>query len=188
MKYLKLFENFNNLESVIYDEISKLDRKYLDESWDREVGLYKKYGTGRALAGVESMFLNIEPEDVNKSGITLDTFLKEFSDTLVSNSKLNTDNTITLYRALSLENEEELKKPFGIYWSYSKGCANVYNDVGYGKTITEKDKTYILSGDFKINQINWKHTVDLFFISGFGECEITIKEGEHPIKWDLKLK
>lgn len=94
---------------------------------------------------------------------------------------------ITLYRVVLLNKKENLLEPLGIYWSFDKGSAQYIDDVGYVHTTPLEDKKpYVIVGRFRLSDIDWKNSFDLYLMNDFMEKEIRVKKGIKPINYSLE--
>lgn len=96
-------------------------------------------------------------------------------------------NTITLYRAVAADSKSDIDKTsFGIAWAAEEYFAQVY----------ERDEEmsgmglYLITADFKLDDINWKETFESFIKFGFMETEIIVKNQPNhksvpPIKFKI---
>jgi hypothetical protein len=115
----------------------------------------------------------------------LEKIIKKFNKTI---QKYIKGNTITLYRAVAADSESEIDKTsFGIFWAAEEYYAQVY----------ERDEEmsgmglYLITADFKLDDINWKETLESFIKFGFMETEVIVKTQPNyksvpPIKFKIE--
>lgn len=96
-------------------------------------------------------------------------------------------NEITLYRVVLLDKEENLLEPLGIYWSVDKETAQYIDDEEYEHTTpVENKKPYMIVGRFRLSDIDWEDSFDLYLMNDFMEKEIRVKKGIKPIEYRLE--
>ena len=125
---------------------------------------------------------NLDNHSKYKKGKSISYMVNVFENEL---NNFITNNTITLYRKLALKNENSLKYPYGIFWSFKEDFAQIIDDENYEGE--RGDKPFILKGIFDIKDIDWTSTFNIYLMNDFMECEIRTKQNSKPLKIDIYL-
>ena len=88
------------------------------------------------------------------------------------------DDKIMLYRVIAVQNESQIKKPFGKYWAFKKEDSQVINWENINEP--ENLKVYRITALFDIKDIDWKNSFDLYLMNDFMESEIRTKKNVNP--------
>lgn len=85
-------------------------------------------------------------------------------------------NSIKLYRAIALNNINDLNLNLGIYWSFDKDNTSVFDDEGYvhKNKNRSKYKVFEFESEIELSDVDWETTFDLYLIQEFGEYEIRL--------------
>jgi len=119
---------------------------------------------------------NLQYHSKNGNDKNLDDFKKHFIDEI--KKYIFEDNKILLYRVIAVNDESQIRKPFGIYWSFKKEDSQVINWEEIDDP--ENLNVYRITALFDIKDIDLKNSFELYLINDFMESEIRIKKGVMP--------
>lgn len=155
MKYIKLFENFNNTLDLSDEEsvYKWLKENAPDQFFDESTG--------------EIDWSYRDP----MTGDTIEDLINEYSGTY---KEIMSQDEIEIYRMIMLDSIDDLNlKNVGVFWSFKKDGVGAY---GLGKDYNG-DTAYTLTAIVDPNDINWEQGFYSFLAYGTSEYECYMNEG-----------
>lgn len=115
-------------------------------------------------------------------GESIDYYKKHFIDEV--KKYIIEGDKIILYRVIASKEEKDIKKPFGIYWSFKK----VDSEVIDFESIEDVDdlKIFRITVLFNISDINWEDSFDLYLASDFMESELRVFKNTNPEEYFIE--
>ena len=78
-----------------------------------------------------------------------------------------------MYRNVAVKNKEDIRKPFGNYWSFKK-----YGDEVIDWEAVEDNpndlKLFRITALFNLSDINWYDSFDMYLYGDFNESELRV--------------
>jgi len=140
----------NLIRKILREEIEiKYDQDDLDKVDKWELNSHSKYSEG---------------ESVNY-------YKKHFIDTI--KKYIVEGDKIVLYRNVAVKNEEDIRKPFGNYWSFEKYGDEVidWESMEYA---TDDLKIFRITALFNLSDINWYDSFNIYLYGDFIESELRV--------------
>ena len=123
---------------------------------------------------------------INSKEYTIDSeqILKEnFIQSFLKNVEIDSDNNITAYRLLALDDISDLDKDnLGIYWACSEDKVVIADDEGYEHEKKSYKNKYLIKVKANIKDINWQDTFELYVINDWMEGEIRFIKSTKPVE------